>query len=54
MTTNLEKLETIRDFLGTTSIIFMVVSAILAFSLIFVAAKIKTINKENYDIRTTI
>jgi hypothetical protein len=49
MTLDLEKLETMRDFLGITSIIFMVVSAILIFSLIFVTAKIRTISREKIE-----
>ena len=50
MTKDLEKLETIRDFLGLTSVILMVVSTILIFSFMFVTNRIETINREKREL----
>lgn len=43
MTTELEKLETMRDVLSITSIVLMVVAFIMIISLIFIRVKINDI-----------
>ena len=49
MTTDLEKLETMRDVLAITSIILMVVTFVMIIYLFFIRLKINDIYKEKIE-----
>lgn len=46
MTTELEKLETLKTLFTITSAVYIVISLIMAISLLFITARISEINKE--------
>ena len=47
---DLEKLETLRGFLVLTSVILVIASSVLIFSLLFVTIKIRSINQEKTEV----
>ncbi|WP_189318543.1 hypothetical protein [Flavobacterium sp. LM5] len=49
MTTEIEKLETMRDLLVITMTILMVIVFVMGISLIFITAKMSKIHKENIE-----